>query len=342
MTDGDQEEERYGRQRPNVAEMQSRCDREGGTLQLDPATGLLSACVSSATGRVLFRETHYHDDVADGSAPAPPHTERERLVRYFCMVYPSSRERHWRALTTEELGALFARLEVHYELPNHPHAIRAKDDGTTTTPQRRHSHRTAAHVAGMSGLRLRLAPSTQEPCTGYAPGSCGEVLTFEGAQQQQRSVLMYGCRGSGTYYRLGAATLTFGNAVQALLQVATTQEIVSALCAQKRDALRHDDEAAPSWLQDCASGAGVFVDGVNVQPTFEEDDGLFDLLVEKYGPTTDTLQFNEQPAALHGGRQHALVLLAIGDLPGMVGKRVLRLDPFDDAGRITLRNSNPP
>ena len=73
MTDGDrEEEERYGQQRPDVAEMQSRCDREGGTLQLDPATGLLSACVSSATGRVLFRETHYHDGVADGRSGYTP------------------------------------------------------------------------------------------------------------------------------------------------------------------------------------------------------------------------------------------------------------------------------
>lgn len=317
------------------AGLRDRCRRDGGSLHLDPTTGLLLACVSCPDQRVLWREVA---EIVDGSAGAPPHSERERMVRYMCTVYPAARESTWRALTTEELGKVMGRLEVTYALePAAWMPLRRVQAGTLAPGAARTSHRTILTAAGLDGIAFEPESAARRAGAGaFRGGRLAEVLTFENARSGRGSSLMYAARGSGLWYGVGTVA-TFGNAAQALRAVAARPaEAVAALCAAKREGLRREGVEPATYLQHCADGSGfLLADGSDVQPTLEEDEGMYGLLARDFAGRFDTLQFTEQAVACGGGRRrHVLVLLALRDFEDVALERV---DPFED-DRITLRD----
>ena len=109
------------------------------------------------------------------------------------------------------------------------------------------------------------------------------------------------------------------------------------LCRAKREALRGDggidDEA---FVRDCSTGAGLIAGELDVQPTFEEDEGLYELLLAKYGGVTGLLQFTEQPVWTPEGHRHALVLLATRGVAEVSRDWLRRLDPFGPG--VTVRS----
>ena len=233
---------------------------------------------------------------------------------------------------------MLERLEVAFELP-YP---RRRCCGARRRRRRRSlgrtTHRTLCSAQGMSGVRFEPARSTQEACTGFRDG-----LRRRGAgvrdpgERPGLHTLAYACRGSGVHLRMEPGTLTFPNAVSALAEVATPREVgVGAVPRQAGG----PPAATTAWTTRPSCGtaqpSGAAGGRGGRAADLEEDEGLYELLLAKYGPLTPTLQFTEQPVWTQAGRRHALVLLATQGVAQVSRSRLRRLDPF--GGGVTVRS----